>query len=84
MTHTLDPARTQLLARLQALPRFRDHAETVLVRRISRMSDRQVAAVLVMSDEELEEQSKPVSGSRYAPATDDSARVTLWYHGTVG
>jgi hypothetical protein len=84
MTYELDPARTELLARLRALPRYQDQDETFLARRIGRMAARQVAAVLAMADEEIEEASKPDPAPEYAPATGDSAPVTLWYHGTFG
>ncbi|MFD3665299.1 hypothetical protein ACFWVF_32670 [Streptomyces sp. NPDC058659] len=83
MTHELDPARTQLLARFLSIPRFREQDETFLVRRLSQMTDRQVTTVLATSDEELEEQREAARGPQYAPATD-SAPVTFWYHGTLG
>lgn len=86
MTHQLDPARTQLLARLLTIPRFQDQDETFLARRLSRMFDQRVATVLAMADEELEELSRASSDPQpqYAPATDDTAPVTLWYHGYGG
>ncbi|MFH8581703.1 hypothetical protein [Streptomyces zaomyceticus] len=84
MTHQLDPARTQLLARLLTIPRFQDQDETFLARRLSRMSDQRVATVLAMADEEFHELSKDSSEPRYAPATSDSPPVTLWYHGYGG
>ncbi|MGW8366130.1 hypothetical protein ACWGK1_36995 [Streptomyces wedmorensis] len=77
MTHTLDSARTQLLVRLEALPRFRKNGPEVLARRIARMTDRQVAAVLAMADEELH--AEPARIPQYAPATDDTP-VILYHH----
>ncbi|MFB7359603.1 hypothetical protein [Streptomyces gardneri] len=83
MTHELDPARTQLLARLLTLPRFQEQNETFLIRRLAQMTDRQVSTVLAMADEEFYAEP-PAPTNEYAPATGDSAPVTLWYHGTAG
>lgn len=78
MTHTLDPARAQLLTRLQALPRFQSQDETLLARRLARMTDRQVAAVLAMANEEFHA-DPPAPTPQYAPATDPTP-VILWNH----
>ncbi|APE26749.1 hypothetical protein [Streptomyces venezuelae] len=78
MTQELDPARQELLDRLRALPRYRDQSEAFLVRRISRMTDRQVSTVLAMADEELNA-APPAPTPQYAPATDDTP-VILYHH----
>ncbi|WP_030556380.1 hypothetical protein [Streptomyces exfoliatus] len=78
MTHELDPARAQLLARLQTIPRFQAQDETFLVRRLARMTDRRVASVLAMADEEFYAEPPDPTG-QYAPATDPTP-VILYHH----
>ncbi|MFF8840518.1 hypothetical protein [Streptomyces sp. NPDC015130] len=79
MAHDLDPARQQLLARLQAVPRYREADEAFLARRVARMTDQQAAATLALSDAELLEKSEPDRTPRYAPPTDDTP-VILYDH----
>lgn len=81
MTPQNDPAsaREQLLAKLQAMPRYQEKwPHDVMARRIAKMTDKQVSAALAMSDEEIEAAAR-AEPDRYAPPTDPTP-VTLWDH----
>ncbi|MEU7039269.1 hypothetical protein ABZ958_37275 [Streptomyces sp. NPDC046237] len=47
--------------------------------RIARMTDKQVAASLAMSDEEIKTKAQPTRTPQYAPGTDPTP-VILWDH----